>query len=797
VNVNSMGRDTAFVLRRAALVLIVVATALGVATQLMSRRFVENSRKNEADLALQAVLGSSLQLYRNNAVEITARHLSDLMNSFNKSGAGFYSALIAVESGSTDEDVSWKSQSKAPERDCLRSLEKSIKFEDGIYPYRVVIHYDSCWEPTQIRNLRLSVVAVSILMNGIAMIAIFVAISPLLSALYHLGRFLSAMERKASHYSLTALIAQIKYTPVSTIATAMLRVQSLEREAAIARTTQMLAHDVRKPFSMIIMAMNAIRSSTSLADVKLVSQTMLPEVEQAMLSVNGLIEDVMEVGGSGNLIVEDVDPVALARRCVNEAVRVHSKAEFTLERNWNHAHSIRCDERKVARVFSNVVGNAIQAMPSGGLLWIRTQDLQIIGSDFIEFAIGNSGSFIDHESLPQLFEAFFTKNKKGGTGLGLAIAHKIVTSHGGTIACRSERNDAFPTGMVEFKFTLPAGDPVEKGVPDSITTAHVLRAALATESMATLSGASAVGPFAEDELRLEGEVERSLSSSCRMLEVLIVDDEKLYRDGLKNQLTSASSLASSINLTLHDSADAVHGFLSRQTRLDLAILDVDIGSSQVNGFDLAKCIRDRFPKCIVCIHSNRNLSGDHRTALEHGADAFQPKPMVRPHLLKLLLQASTAVAGNEPADSVLDGLPIASSTQLPSFGSHEESVTKRIAVVDDSEATLISWRLKIGSKDADFFSCPEKFLRHANEHSGYFLSLACIVSDFNFGTESEETGITFARLVRQYSDVPFFLSSNQNFEGGVPDPSISGLIPKATMARQSLLDLASKAAARG
>jgi len=564
------------------------------------------------------------------------------------------------------------------------------------------------------------------------------------------------------------------------------------RNSAIARTTQMLAHDVRKPFSMLKMAMDSIRSASSLAAAHRVTETMLPEVEQAMLSVNGLIEDVMEVGGTGNLTLEETDPVTLVQRCIEEAVRVHPRAEFTLERTWTHSRSVRCDERKVARVFSNIASNAVQATPSGGLLWIRTRDLQINGSDFIEFEIGNNGSFIDHESLPLLFEAFYTKNKKGGTGLGLAIAHKIVTSHGGMIACRSERNDAFPIGMVEFTFTLPAGDPSEKEVLNSTTTAHILRAAFAAESMATLSGASAVSPFAEDEIRLEGEVEHSLSSSCRLLEVLIVDDEKLYRDGLKNQLISAASFASSINLTLHDNADAVHGFLSRQTTLDLAILDVDIGSSQVNGFDLAKSIRERFPQCIICIHSNRNLSGDHRTALEHGANAFQPKPMVRPHLLKLLLQASTAVTGKEPADSALDGLPGTSSTQSPSFGRNEESAAKRIAVVDDSEATLISWRLKIGSKDADFFSCPEKFMRHANEHNGYFRSLACIVSDFNFGNESEETGTTFARSVREVSDVPFFLSTNQNFTDGVPDPSISSLIPKATMARTALLELAQK-----
>jgi len=546
-------------------------------------------------------------------------------------------------------------------------------------------------------------------------------------------------------------------------------IQKLRVSEAIALTTQMLAHDVRKPFSMIRMAMDSIRSTDSLAAAHRVTETMLPEVEQAMLSVNGLIEDVMEFGSSGIIILEESDSVTLVQRCIDEAIRVHAKAEFTLERTWNHSNLVRCNEHKIARVFSNIVSNAIQAIPSGERLWIRTRNVQVAGANFVEFVIGNGGSFIDSESLPKLFEAFFTKNKKGGTGLGLAIAHKIITSHGGEITCRSERNDAFPDGMVEFTFTLPAGVPVERTAQNSLMTSNILRAAFKAESTPVAAEFLCADHFIEDERRLEAEVERCLSGSSRLLEVLIVDDEKLYREGLRNQLGVSSSLQSLMNVSLCENVDEAMNLVSGKAVLDLAILDVDLGSAQVNGFDLAISIRSRFPACIVCIHSNRNLASDHRTAIEHGADTFHPKPMVRPHLLKLLLQAG-------------ENVPCSSQRK---FVDH----ARRIAVVDDSMGVQLSWEMKLGTENADFFSSPEEFFAHATAKAGYLESLLCVISDFHFGNESPETGVTFAESLRAVSNVVFLLSSNHQFQNGDLGKPVTGVISKTPLGRNALVEI--------
>ncbi len=88
----------------------------------------------------------------------------------------------------------------------------------------------------------------------------------------------------------------------------------------------------------------------------------------------------------------------------------------------------------------------------------------------MELRLANSGSYIPPESLEKLFDSFFTSGKKGGTGLGLAIAKKIVELHGGKIYCVSEKSEIFPTGMVEFVFTLPLSQTVAPPRAEALPT---------------------------------------------------------------------------------------------------------------------------------------------------------------------------------------------------------------------------------------------------------------------------------------------------------------------------------------
>lgn len=90
------------------------------------------------------------------------------------------------------------------------------------------------------------------------------------------------------------------------------------------------------------------------------------------------------------------------------------------------------DRRLIRQMLLNLVLNAQQAMPRGGLLEIQTNTRD----DGVELRVIDNGSGMDETTLSRMWEAFFSR-KPGGNGLGLSTVRKIVEAHGGTIDCES------------------------------------------------------------------------------------------------------------------------------------------------------------------------------------------------------------------------------------------------------------------------------------------------------------------------------------------------------------------------
>ncbi len=89
---------------------------------------------------------------------------------------------------------------------------------------------------------------------------------------------------------------------------------------------------------------------------------------------------------------------------------------------------VRGDSELMKQVFMNIILNAVQAMPEGGILRVSTGK----NGEFVYAAVTDEGEGIKPENLEKIFDPFFSTKDKG-TGLGLAIAHKIMQSHGGFI----------------------------------------------------------------------------------------------------------------------------------------------------------------------------------------------------------------------------------------------------------------------------------------------------------------------------------------------------------------------------
>jgi CheY-like chemotaxis protein/two-component sensor histidine kinase len=144
-----------------------------------------------------------------------------------------------------------------------------------------------------------------------------------------------------------------------------------------------------------------------------------------------------------------LNEIALLRRTTLQKVEVQSDLAPDLPPVMGEASAI-------SSALMNLCVNAVQAMPEGGTLTIRTSRLP---DQWVELAITDTGQGMQPEVLAKAVEPFFTTKPVGkGTGLGLTIAFAVIKAHGGTLDIRSEPGEGT---TVSLRFPGAAGEAVQ------------------------------------------------------------------------------------------------------------------------------------------------------------------------------------------------------------------------------------------------------------------------------------------------------------------------------------------------
>ena len=236
------------------------------------------------------------------------------------------------------------------------------------------------------------------------------------------------------------------------------RLVQAERVAAWRELARRLAHELKNPlFPLQLTVENLVRARLQNPEqfeevFRESSRTLLAEIA----NLNGII-------GRFNEFSKMPQP-QLQRVQVNEVIRgvgqlfqaqleAPGRTKVSCELQLDpHLEPVAADAELLHRAISNLVLNAMEAMPQGGALTLRTRDDD--GKVLIE--VTDTGSGLTAEECERIFTPYYT-SKQAGTGLGLAIVQSVVSDHGGRIHVQSE-----PGRGTTFVIELPRGtDAVE------------------------------------------------------------------------------------------------------------------------------------------------------------------------------------------------------------------------------------------------------------------------------------------------------------------------------------------------
>ncbi|MDF0675795.1 MAG: ATP-binding protein [Nitrospira sp.] len=265
--------------------------------------------------------------------------------------------------------------------------------------------------------------------------------------------------------------------------------QTLQKRVAEA------TEELQRANSDLVEARLAVEESQRLAALGELSATMAHELGNPLNALSGHLQMLTHGGESSNrqrhlgVIRSEVDRmVAIIRQVLDQTrVRLRSapislnctiqevlsllspdlqKQHVTLKTDLQaDLPPVAGDPRALHGLLFNLAVNAVQAMPSGGKLTIRTHTVcgtelpgtvivsegAVVNGRAVRLTIADTGNGIPPEHLSRIFEPFFTtRHEQGGTGLGLAICQRVVTDSGGSLAVKSAVGQG-----TEFTVDLP------------------------------------------------------------------------------------------------------------------------------------------------------------------------------------------------------------------------------------------------------------------------------------------------------------------------------------------------------
>lgn len=267
---------------------------------------------------------------------------------------------------------------------------------------------------------------------------------------------------------------------------------------------------------------------------------------------------------------------------------------------------VTADREKLARVVSNLLGNALKYTPEGGTVRVILQQ----SGDRYTISVDDTGQGIPHDDLPHIFDRFYqSKGTTGGTGIGLAIVKAYIELQGGTVKAESK-----PGEGTRFSITLP--------MAVAAVTEHMDPAGNCLVADTRPYGREKAQAMLSEEPETEDNSRRKTDKPL----ILVVDDNADLRAFLRTILHP--------HYQIMEATDGECGLKeAHKTVPDLVLSDVMM--PRMDGLQLCRELKGDPLTCHIPILmlTARTLDEQRMEGYEYGADAYLTKPFTAPLLL--------------------------------------------------------------------------------------------------------------------------------------------------------------------
>jgi signal transduction histidine kinase len=212
-----------------------------------------------------------------------------------------------------------------------------------------------------------------------------------------------------------------------------------EKLAAIGQLTAGVAHEINNPVAVIQGNLDVLRDilGPAAAPVEPEARLIQEQVHRIRLIVAKLLQFARPQDYVGYL--EPVAPAQLIQDSLVLVGHLLRQGTIKVEQHFDSVRNVLCNRNELQQVLINLMVNAIQAMPDGGVLTLAAEDWDEADMPVgLKLVVGDSGPGLTPAEREQLFKPFYTAKKPGGTGLGLWVSLSLVERYGGRISAESE-----------------------------------------------------------------------------------------------------------------------------------------------------------------------------------------------------------------------------------------------------------------------------------------------------------------------------------------------------------------------